>query len=108
MDSEDTPLLLEAGVRVIPVGAGLANGEAVGESGARLDRGVGDEGHAIHVIRQQQSVPVDGGGDIHVVGHVYDCGIAFGETQDGAGDSAVDRHSFTFFFQRRSPALRRW
>ena len=77
---------------MIPVGAGLADGETVGESDTRLDRRVGHEGDTIHVRRDQQAVPVDGSRNIHRVGDVHHSGIPVPETQCRPGDAAVDGH----------------
>ena len=50
---------LHARMAVIPVGAGLLDRELVCESRPRLDPGERDAGHAVHLERQDQPVPVD-------------------------------------------------
>jgi hypothetical protein len=54
-------LLLQPGMAVIPVGAGLPDRELVGEAFARIDAGEADSGNAVHLERQDQPVPVDRG-----------------------------------------------
>src|SRR3546814_19031041 len=51
-------LLLEPRMAVIPVGAVLADWELVGEGGPWLDAREADAGHAVHVERQDEAVPV--------------------------------------------------
>src|SRR3546814_21152029 len=53
-------LLLEPRMAVIPVGAVLDDWELVGEGGPWLDAREADAGHAVHVERQDEAVPVDG------------------------------------------------
>src|SRR5690606_3916122 len=54
-------LFLEAGVAVVPVGAALFYVERVGKGFAGLDAGKAEAGHAIHLEREDQAVPVDRG-----------------------------------------------
>ena len=55
----DAALFLQAGVRVVPVGAVMDDGVFVGERGARPDWRHGEVGDAILVLRQEYAVPVD-------------------------------------------------
>jgi len=89
-----TALFLQFGMGMVPVGAGLADGKLVGEGGAGLDGNLGDEGHAVHVRRQQDAVPVNGGGDIHLVGHVDACQVPSVEVQGRPRNPVVDGHAF--------------
>ena len=88
----NAPLLLQAGVGVIPVGAVVDNGVLVGERSARLDRRHGQEGHAVLVLRQQHPVPVDRRRDVHPVVEGDPQGVANGRLYGGRGDAAADRH----------------
>src|SRR3546814_10315098 len=54
-------LLLQARMAVIPIGARLHDRKLVGEGRARLDAGEGNPGHAVHLERHEQPVPVDRG-----------------------------------------------
>ncbi len=54
-------LLLEPGVAVVPVGAGLADVEAVQITLATADAVEAHPRHAVHVGRQQHAMPVDRG-----------------------------------------------
>ena len=54
-------LFLQTGMAVVPVRAGLPDLETVGESRARLDAGEAHHRHAVHILRQQDAVPVDRG-----------------------------------------------
>ncbi len=54
----DAELLLEARVAVIPVGPALLDLEAVLVHAVRRDAGEAEAGHAVHVGRQQDAVPV--------------------------------------------------
>ena len=53
-------LLLKPRVAVIPIGAGLANRELLGEGFPGRNTGKADPWHAIHVERQNKAVPVNG------------------------------------------------
>ena len=55
----EAALLLEAGVAVVPVGAALPHAEAIRVGLARVDAVEAQAGHAVHVGRQQDAVPVD-------------------------------------------------
>ena len=87
-------LLLEAGVAVIPVGAALLHLEAVFVQAIRRDAGEAEAGHAIHVARQQNSVPVDRGGLIQPVAHADGHGVAFAPAQQRGRQAAVDHRGF--------------
>ncbi|SIM92228.1 Uncharacterised protein [Mycobacteroides abscessus subsp. abscessus] len=54
-------VLLDADVRVEPVGPGVREHELVGERAAWLDRLLRQVRHAVHVVAQCQAVPVHGG-----------------------------------------------
>src|SRR3546814_5904937 len=54
-----TGLLLETGMAVVPVGAALHDVEAVMVGLAAVDAVEAQPGHAVHVRRQQDAVPVD-------------------------------------------------
>ena len=53
--------LLKAGVTVVPIGAALAEGKAVNKGFSRCDAWVADPRHTIHLIGQQDAVPVNRG-----------------------------------------------
>ena len=55
---------------VIPVRARLRRAKAIGEGFTRPDARKTDARDAIHVERQQNAVPVDGGIFVQGVGHV--------------------------------------
>src|SRR3546814_10128389 len=52
-------LFLQPRMTVIPIGARLPDRKFIGEGLARRDAGETDAGHAVHVKRQDQPVPVD-------------------------------------------------
>src|SRR3546814_6967674 len=54
-----TGLLLETGMAVVPVGAALHDVDAVMVGLAAVDAVEAQTGHAVHVRRQQDAVPVD-------------------------------------------------
>ena len=92
----ETGLLLEAGMAVVPVGAALHDVEAVLVGLATVDAVEAQPGHAVHVGRQQDAVPVDrrllamdraagqGIADPQVDGG------AFPPAQQGCGNRSVD------------------
>ena len=84
---------LEAGVRVVPVGAALLNLEAVREGLAGSDAIEADARYAIHLIRQDDPVPVDGCGFTQLVGHTDCDGVTLTPTQCRCRQRAVDGRS---------------
>ncbi len=82
-------LLLQAGMAVIPVGAALHDGEAVGEGLARRNARIADARHAVLPERQDQAVPVNRAGHRQTVGHVDDDVFAFLEAKHRARRLAV-------------------
>ncbi len=88
-------LFLEAAVRVVPVGPGLAHFEAVGEGLAGRDPRVADTGHAVHVERQQDAVPVYRARLGQAVGDAQRHRVALAPAQRGCRNRAVDgrRHA---------------
>ena len=85
-------LLLEDGVRVIPVGARLPQAELIRERPARRNRRHVHMRHAVHRVRHKQAVPVDARLLAHRVAHDDARRIALGETQRGRGDAAIHSH----------------
>ena len=85
-----TGLLLEARVRLVPVGAALLHQEAAGEGFARRDAGETDARHAVHAERQQDAVPVGRGGQAQPVGHAQGHRSVLFPARDRAGHLAVD------------------
>ena len=56
-------LLLMAGMRVIPVGAALLEAKTIGECFSGGNSGETDAGNPIHLVGQEDAVPMDRGGD---------------------------------------------
>ncbi len=84
-------LLLEHRMAVVPVGAGLAHGEAVQPGLARRDAVEAHARHAVHVGGQHDAVPVHRGGHVgHAIGHAHADGVAFLPAQDRRRQRAVD------------------
>ncbi|MNM52373.1 hypothetical protein D3C81_634510 [compost metagenome] len=88
----DAGLFLKPRMAVIPVGAVLAHGELVDVHAARLDALEAQPRHAVHVGRQQDAVPVNGGAVLESVAHPQRYRVAFTPAQQWAGDAAVDGH----------------
>ena len=61
---------LDAGMGVVEVGAGVRDGELVGEGLACPDRGLGDSRHPVHVVAQGDAVPVHAGCGRQLVVHL--------------------------------------
>ena len=78
-----------ADVRVVPVQAGIGEPDPVGELAADRDRGLGLVRDAVVLVLQPQPVPVHGGVQVAVVGHVDDHLRALPHLQGRAGDGAV-------------------
>ena len=83
-------LLLEQRVAVVPVGTRLLQLEAVLEGFARSDAVEAQARHAIHVRRQQDAVPMDGGHVAQAVADAHGDRIAFAPAQGGRGQTVVD------------------
>ena len=83
-------LFLKAGVAVVPIGAVLYHRELVGERFPRFDAIERQAGNAIHLIGQQQAVPVNRAGFRQQVGDLQRDGVAFAPAQGRPGDAAVD------------------
>src|SRR3546814_8613959 len=62
---------------VIPIGARLDDGKFINEFRARLDAGEADAGHAIHLERQDQAMPVDRAVLVEIVDDGESCGLPF-------------------------------
>ncbi len=75
---------------VVPVGAGLADLETVGEGLAGLDAVEIHHGNAVHARRHQDAVPMDGGLLLEAVDDVDRHLLAFLPAQGRARDLAVD------------------
>ncbi|MNQ81814.1 hypothetical protein D3C85_968510 [compost metagenome] len=88
----DTGLLLQARVAVVPIGAVLPHLESVLVHPIGGDAMEAQARHAVHVGRQDNAVPVNGGVFIQAVFHAQGNGIAFPPTQQRAGQGAIDGH----------------
>ena len=86
----DAGLLLKAGMAVIPVGAALHHRELVGEGLAGFDAIKRKPGYAVHLVRQQQAVPVNGAGFRQQVGDLEGDSVTFAPAQGWAGNAPVD------------------
>ena len=86
-----TGLFLEHRMAVVPVTARLPQCEAVQPRLARGDAVEAHPGHAVHVGRQQDAVPVDRGRRVgQLVAHPQGHGVAFAPAQDRCRQAAVD------------------
>ncbi|MFT6242883.1 MAG: hypothetical protein ACJAQT_004995 [Akkermansiaceae bacterium] len=84
-------LLLESSVAVIPVGAGMAEGESEGSTGSGFNGRGREVGDAVFGIRDEEAVPVNGGFVVFErVVNSKDGGVAFSEAEGGTGDATVD------------------
>ena len=84
-------LLLVHRVAVVPVGPRLLQREAVGPGLARVDAVEAQAGHAVHVGRQQDAVPVDRGRLVaKPVGHPQGDRVALAPAQQRPGQGTVD------------------
>ncbi len=81
--------LLKTRMAVKPVGARLLDREAIGEGLAWRNTGVAQPRYAIHLIGQDQPVPVHRGRLVQIVGHVDGDVFAFAKAQNRAGRGAV-------------------
>ena len=83
-------LLLLARMAVIPVGARLQDREFVYEGRTRLDAREADAGHAVHLERQNEPVPVNRAILVEIVGHCETDVLALLEADERCGHGAVD------------------
>ncbi len=83
-------LFLHAGMAMVPVGAGLADREAVDEGLARHDAAEAEARNAILIAGQAQPVPMDRGGFRQVIGDGDDRLVALAQAQDRGRRLAVD------------------
>ncbi|MNL11461.1 hypothetical protein D3C87_1322990 [compost metagenome] len=75
---------------MIPIAAGLADLEAIGEGLAGGDAGEANARHAIHLERKDDAVPVDRSGLAQAIRDPDGDGVAFAPAQRGPGQHAVD------------------
>ncbi len=75
---------------VVPVGARLLQLEPVLEGFARADAVEAQARHAIHVRRQQDAVPMDGGHVAQAVADAHGDRVAFAPAQRGRRQTVVD------------------
>ena len=83
--------LLAARVTMKPIGAALLNRKAIGKGRARLDAGEADAGHAVHLGRQQQPVPVNRRAFFHAVRDAQRRLLPFFQPDHGTRDRPIDR-----------------
>ena len=86
----DAGHLLKARVRVVPVAAALLHLEAIGKGLAGWDAVEADAGYAVHLVRQDDAVPVDRRVLAQAVGHAHGHGVALAPAQRRTGQHAVD------------------
>ena len=86
--------LLEAGVAVEPVSAGLDDREAVGKGFSRFDTRITDTRHTVLLERQNEPVPVHGRHFIQVVGHMDGDVLAFLESKHRTRRFAIVSDAF--------------
>src|SRR5690606_32754443 len=79
----DSGGLPHARVGVVPVGATLLDFEPIREGFARRDHRKADPWHAVHLIRQDDAMPMDGGGFLQTIFHPDSDRIALAPTQGG-------------------------
>ena len=102
-------LFLEGRVAVVPVGAALLHREAIVIGVPAVDAREAQAGHAVHVRRQQDPMPVDRGfvamnrSGRQRIGHPQVDRGAFAPAQQGGRDGAVDRDRRT-----RAPGEVHW
>ena len=83
-------LFLHTGVAVVPVGTGLRYFEPVGERFAGPDTGKTDARHAVHLVRQDDPVPVNRGVHGQPIADADGHGLAFAPAQRRAGKRTID------------------
>lgn len=88
-DQSAAELLAAHQVRVVPVAAGVLGLELVDEALARLHRRLGNVRHAVHLDRQADAVPVDGGRFVQPVGEAHPQPLALLRPQLHAGALAA-------------------
>ena len=86
----DPLLLLVAHMAVVPVSAALQHREAVGEGLARLDAREFQAGHSVHVVGQDDAVPVHARHLGQFVADVDGDDVALAPAQHRPGHAAVD------------------
>ena len=85
-----TELLLQARMAVIPVGARLLERKLVGKGRMGLDAREANARDPVHFHRNEQTVPVDRGVFVEVIGHCKPHGLSLTQPDQGRGDGAVD------------------
>ena len=88
-DQSAAELLAAHQVRVVPVAAGVLGLELVDEALARLHRRLGNVRYAVHLDRQADAVPVDGGRFVQPVGEAHPQPLALLRPQLHAGALAA-------------------
>src|SRR5262249_18375880 len=83
-------LLLKSAVAVIPVGSALMNQEAVHEGLVRHDPRKAEAGDAVHRGGHSNSMPMNRGMLLEVIGDRDGHGVALAPMQDRTWDRAVD------------------
>ncbi len=86
----DAGLFLHAGMRVVPVGAGLPHLESIGEGFPRGDALVADPRYTVHLKWQEDAVPVDGAVNREPVGNPNGHGISLAPAQRGCRKGTID------------------
>ena len=83
-------LLLQTAVAVVPVGAALGDGEAVGKGLARFNSGKADARDAIHLEGQQDAVPMNRRGVGQAVGDANGGHLSLEPADQRARDGVID------------------
>ena len=83
-------LLLMAGMRVIPVSTALLEAKTIGECFPGGNAGETDAGNPIHLEGQEDTVPMNRGGDRQTVVHPDGDHVAFAQAQGRRRQRAVD------------------
>ena len=83
-------LFLEAGVAVVPVRPTLPNRKAVGEGLTRGDSSKANAWYAVHVRRENQTVPVHRGVDVEAVLYPQDSLVSLFEPERWTWDRAIE------------------
>ncbi len=93
---DDRPImsdrLLHARMAVIPIGAGLPHGKFIGKGLTRSNAGEADAGNAIHLERQDQTMPVDRRVFLQMVGDREADILPLLQPDERRGQRAVDHH----------------
>ena len=101
-----TDLFLEPRMAVIPIGAGLPNGEFIDEGRAGADAGEAYPWNAIHLERNEQSMPVDRRIFGQVVFDDEPDVLTFAQPYQGRWNGPVDGDRVTGSAVHRKPAFR--